>query len=252
MQAPFPMPWMNMTDWNAQSTFAPNTQNQLQQGNQVNFEQNNEDEYTPYEPSEAQYNRGSGDTGQNLVHGTHVGAPQFPQAQSAAVSPTTKTTPSNTAADAAENAKRLKELRARLMAKKPKDSRDATPTPRPKLPTDPNQDKAQPSPRLANKPGPAQAVASNGTVAGTTKTTQAGNSIQPSHAAPGVAINNDLDNLFAEVRNESSATKSGPPLKEPEMNGTPVTAGSSAGNANKLNGEEKTTPASNLKELHKY
>ena len=227
MQGVFQNSWLaNSQSWhdNGQRGFGPNMQDQSQASNQMRFHLNSDEEYVPYEPP-----GGQGDES-HIIHTGQVGFKTSPggalslpfSAIQPSVANENASAKQSVGADdaAAENAKRLRELRAKLMAKKPKGSREASPALKPKN----SPRKAQPnSPKSSIDPDSGSNIQSskpNGTFVTSKKPTGPGQTKMPVRAGSGSGMISDLDNLFAEVRNETKAVEQAAPRSEKKANGT--------------------------------
>ena len=155
MQAGFPMPWLGLPDWQngAQGRFGASSSTEMQAANRNSFQDNNEEDYEPsyeFKGDFAADHANVSATGQNrkgsegAATTLRTSHPSMIDSSSAVKSPyknTNTTNPdvqgtratSNTieiAHKASENEKKLSELRARLLAKKSKNSREISPAAR--------------------------------------------------------------------------------------------------------------------------
>ena len=228
VQGAFSMPWLGMQDWRngTQSGFGLGMQNQMGARNQSSYDQNNEEDYEPaYQtPSEL---RADGvntvDTGHDSTksHEYERGGLSLRTLQnkgsdpsstshtfhSQAELPSTMTSTAPSAPNAAENAKKLTELRAKLLAKKSKDSREASPAAKPRDPPGSAQSNLNATPRVMNGTRTPQAKSAMSISTGSGQGTTEEENITPSHVTSGGVINTELDNLFAEVRNGTDDVK---------------------------------------------
>ena len=228
MQGAFQNTWLaNNQSWqdNNRGFFGQTVQNPTQGTSQSNFPQSNEGDYTPYDPNDTfQDNSQSTSMGQEALQNseggtfppmvipsqgeiTPTGGPKSTPQITTTNNPAPKQQATNTDEAAAENAKRLRELRAVLLAKKPKGSREASPALRMKGPTPNAQTNAQNPSATLSSPSPLQASTVNGSSPASNKHKKTKELQKRSHPAAGSGISSDLDNLFDEVRKESRAVQ---------------------------------------------
>ncbi|KAL9098879.1 MAG: hypothetical protein Q9163_005541, partial [Psora crenata] len=232
MQGPFQMPWLGMQHWQngTPGIIGASLQDQMQTQNHTSFDHNNEEDYepayeTPKEPAAGGTNaittgqdiEGSYDGGalslRTLLPKLHtpLSAPYNPQPQ---LEPATRTSAGTSSTpNAAENAKKLSELRAKLLAKKSKGSREASPAAAGKGSPRTTRGTLTASPSAENGARTPQAKSAMGTRTASAQLTPQMVNINPSNGTSAEGIITDLDNLFAEVRNGTNdvSTEPAPP-----------------------------------------
>ena len=239
MQGAFQNTWLASTQgWQDSNRgfFGQNGQNPIQGASGLSFPQTNEEDYIPYDPNDALQDNLQNvsvgqDASQNHEGGTFIptGVPSQGRTSSTSGStstalatatnaPTAMQQTMSTEEAAAENAKRLRELRAKLMAKKPKGSREASPALRPKGGTQtPHPHAPKPSATLGS-PSRLQISTANGS-SPASDLTKPKELQKPSHPTSRNGISSDLDNLFDEVRKESGVIQDAQISNNAKVNG---------------------------------
>ncbi|KAL9130657.1 MAG: hypothetical protein Q9217_001227 [Psora testacea] len=226
MQSAFHIPWLGMPEWQngEHAGFGAGTHNQVQADIRASFTYNNDEDYEPVYQDPSELEAGGTiavATGQDLGNGSEGGAPSlrtlqtetdksFPStyiARSQPQPPRSTTSGTSSTPNAAENAKKLSELRAKLLAKKSKGSREASPAARGRASPRSIHSNLSTSPKAVNGARTPQPKTAMGTGAVSGQATPEMNFIKPSHERSEGGISSDLDNLFAEVRNGANNDK---------------------------------------------